>query len=187
MNDMKKDIGEARIENVEIINEDNIQRDAGAVNFLERLESYSNSDDITFAMIILSGLSECLSKKTPLSKKIAGAYGTLDNIRGGKPVAGDDWLTVIRERIFREVDRKYTAEDIKGRFEDKSDEDDDYIRDYYGLTGKEILSDGEIMNSIIERFENDSEWGDTQIDNLDNAIRRGIKDVLELRKIKNDE
>ena len=143
------------------------------------IKRLNETDDITFAMCILSERQAGLNSNAPLSQKIAKTLIMLEKIRGGCPVAADDCLDIIRERIYLEVDREHIVEKIKERLEEKSG-DEVYGYNLHGLTIDEIFADNEIMKCIISRVGN-CECRDGFWDDLDLAINQSINDIIESR------
>ena len=70
------------------------------------IKALKETDDITFAMCILSERRKSLNPNAPFAQKLANTIQLLEKIRGGCPFASgmDAWET-IRERIFREGEK----------------------------------------------------------------------------------
>ena len=144
------------------------------------INELNKTDDITFAMSILSERRAELNPNAPLAQKIVSTLITLEKIRGGCPVVEGDCWQIIRERIFQEVEREHTVGIIKSRLEDKTNENGECTYYLHGLTADKILADREITDSIVRRLEK-CECSDDYWIALDFAIEQGVYDVTERR------
>jgi hypothetical protein len=138
------------------------------------IKQLKETDDITFAMSILSERLGGLNVNAPLAKKLQSARSTLDNLRGGCPLVppNSDMWGSMRERIYREMQDYYTMDYLRGHIENEN-------HDLCGLTAEQVLADGEIMDRILHRYEKceSNDW-----DNMEYAIENGIKEILATRE-----
>ena len=137
------------------------------------IKELRETDDITFAMLILSERRETLNQEAPLAKKLRSAYHALDDIRGGMSMKPDLNIgSSIRELIYREKEREYLMDDIKIQLEREE-------LDLHGLTPEQVLADGAIIAQILHRF---GKCETDRWENVEYAVETGIKEVLENRK-----
>ena len=147
------------------------------------IKKLNETDDITFAMCILSERQASLNPNAPLAQKLQNARLLLDKVRGGCPITSDvisdagDIYSAVCNRIHLEEERKCTIADITGRL----NEYDTLSIDLHGFEPAEVLTDKQMMACIMERLfkcscENDY-W-----ECVDMSIERGIAEALDLRK-----
>jgi len=128
-------------------------------------------------MCILSERREMLNQNAPLAKKIASAYHTLDEIRGGCPMNhGVNELEAIRHRIYREIEQEYMMDDIEQHVREEG-------HDLHGLTPGEVMADNEMIDQIAYRF-GKCDSGEEYWFNMEYAVEEGIKEVFEKREVK---
>lgn len=59
----------------------------------------TETDDLTFAMSILSERCNKLNPEAPIAKKLAGTRNTLDKLRGGCPLTPGDEVREIMAKL----------------------------------------------------------------------------------------
>jgi hypothetical protein len=133
------------------------------------------TDDLTFAMSILSERGSRLNPNTPLGKKLKRAQGVLEELCDAcckNPFYASGEISVM-EALYRASQDRLTLDDLTCRIKEY-EENDINLSD---LAPEAVLADAEIMKRIAAKFDS-SDCNNSYWDNMDNAIEEGIAEIL---------
>ena len=112
----------------------------------------NNTDGLTFAIELLRELCEEKRVDPPFVEKIkTEALPLLETLRGEGPLCKDDALSIIRERIYKEVHREKLLSEIKRLLELHNDELFPWLM-LGNLAPNEILANEDLMEAIYIRL-----------------------------------
>ncbi len=134
----------------------------------------NETDDLTFAMCVLSERRELLNQESPLAKKLQRVYRVLEELRDmcREHQHYAEGMLSTQDAIYKAAERMNIMADIESCLIDS-----DHIN-VFGLTPAQIMADKEIIGHILHQyFNNDDYWCWIKA-----TIEHGIKDVVEERR-----
>ncbi len=131
------------------------------------------TDDFTFALIILSERRERLNQESLLAEKIFSAFKTLTELRD---LCQERPELEPKDAIWHAIEFENTVNDIRHHL-GLADDGEKVHADLHGMTPEDVLADKEIVAKIVELIDGGSCEDDYGYI-VDFSIEKGVKEVL---------